>query len=99
MRQQDLYARLELIAPQVPPNKPSRFGPVGRSWGLLKARMAGVGHGLLHYFCGSMEPRILVRQNGHGISHYRIYDPFTQQHHTFGSETELRAWLDRRYNQ
>jgi hypothetical protein len=46
-----------------------------------------------------MEPRIWIKRNGDRTSRFQVYDPLIQQHHTFGSETELRVWLDQRYYQ
>jgi len=104
MNQQDLYARLELIPADFEPSANLRIPQVARPQGHLKARLGQAGHALLNYFCGSTAPRITVSQTrdsqspgGHRPTQYRVYDPITDQRHSFRSEAELREWLDQRY--
>ena len=35
--------------------------------------------------------------HGQGDCYWQVYDPVSGLHTSFGSETEVKAWLDRRY--
>jgi|GEM_PF-1014197 len=89
---EDLYARLELInsepaqlTARVAVESPSRW----QRWG----------HALFRYFLGSKEPRIVTKTDREGNSCYEVYDPIDRRHYTFGSEHDVRVWLEERYYQ
>ncbi|MEM6447909.1 MAG: hypothetical protein AAFY57_15670 [Cyanobacteria bacterium J06642_2] len=50
-------------------------------------------------FLGNPEPRIWKIMRADGTTHWRIYDPTSDRRHSFSSENEVRAWLERRYYQ
>jgi hypothetical protein len=43
------------------------------------------------------EPRITQRHDRQGNLYYQIYDPMTGRSASFGSESEIRWWLEQRY--
>ena len=50
------------------------------------------------YFTNSKtEPRIIKKCDRHGNSYWQVYDHVSASHCSFGSEQEVKAWLDRRY--
>lgn len=102
------YAKLELISPEL--SRPGAVRPASEPAIRAKAAtwLKQVGHSLLNYFCGSIEPKISITQrregpgaprDGQAWVKFRAYDPVSRQHHTFTSEAELRTWLDQRYYQ
>lgn len=92
MQNQDLYARLELI--------PSRSeGPATQQGTAISERLRQWANAVLTYFVGSKEPRITTKTDHEGQLFYEVYDPVDQRHHRFGSEAEVRGWLDERYYQ
>ncbi len=99
MKNYDLYARLELLAPaqQVPANS-SQTGHSQR-WAATKKRLSQAGQSLLRSLAGSREPRITVRRDRQGNPYFVAYDPVDGQQQTFASEAEVRIWLDQRYYQ
>jgi hypothetical protein len=97
MKPNELYARLELISPEVKVPETGRNTHWMNFWKRVHGQLDQVGHRLLNYFCGSMDPRISVRQSRNGIAQFRVYDPVTQRRLMFRSEAELRVWLDQRY--
>ncbi len=92
VQNQDLYARLELIAPQPRSSAIARVAAMG-------GRLRQWSHAALRYFVGSQEPRITTQINHDGQRVYAVYDPVDQRHHHFASEAEVRGWLDQRYYQ
>lgn len=100
MQQKSLYARLELLTPELERSlRGQRFNPLQP---LIngKSRLSRLGQNVLRYFVGSQEPRITAqRDRGGYILNYKVYDPVSQSHYTFDSEQELRVWLDQRYYQ
>ncbi len=48
---------------------------------------------------GSSDPIIEQRRDRQGYAYYIVYDPTTQERSICSSETEVRAWLERRYYQ
>lgn len=103
MRNTDLYARLELISPEsltpgvVKPVSPVAPSRVSQIWTQLNARLRSTGRSLLRSWSGSMEPRITTKRDRHGANYFAVYDPIDGNHHTFHSETDVRAWLEQRY--
>jgi hypothetical protein len=45
----------------------------------------------------SSEPKVWERQDRQGNVYYQVYDPLSRRSATFGSETEIRYWLEQRY--
>ena len=43
------------------------------------------------------EPQIVKKCDRHGNSYWQVYDPVSASRCSFGSEQEVKAWLDRRY--
>ncbi|MDJ0594893.1 MAG: hypothetical protein QNJ72_33770 [Pleurocapsa sp. MO_226.B13] len=44
------------------------------------------------------EPCIKHKRDRHGNSYWQIYDFTTNKSYTFDSESEVRAWIEERYN-
>ena len=44
----------------------------------------------------SNEPKVNHRRDSQG-NWYQIYDPKTDQHYAFGTEQEVRQWIEQRY--
>jgi hypothetical protein len=45
----------------------------------------------------SSDPTVNERRDRRGNVYYQVYDPHTQKSMVFGSETEVRYWLEQRY--
>jgi membrane carboxypeptidase/penicillin-binding protein PbpC len=43
------------------------------------------------------EPRVTPRHDRQGNLYYQVYDPMTGRSASFGSEAEIRWWLEQRY--
>lgn len=43
-------------------------------------------------------PHIEEKRDRNGNLYFKVYDPCSQNPYIFDSESEVRAWLDRRYN-
>lgn len=43
------------------------------------------------------EPQIKQKQDRHGNQYWQAYDSSTNKSCTFGSEQDVRAWLENRY--
>lgn len=52
----------------------------------------------LNAMAGSSEPKIQQRRDRIGQTIWFVYDPVSGQNSRFTSESEVRAWLDERYN-
>lgn len=98
MQPQDLYARLELITPELKQANIAAQRQAARQRG-LKFRLQQFGQALLKSFLGSREPQIATKYDREGRAYYVVYDPVDRQHYTFHSEQEVRIWLDGRYYQ
>jgi len=88
----DLYARLELLNSEYaqPTERVSAESP---------SRWQRWGQALFRYFLGAKEPRIVTKIDRDGHLFYEVYDPIDRRHHTFGSEHDVRVWLEERYYQ
>lgn len=58
-----------------------------------------VGQWLSNTLISSSEPRVWQTRDRAGQATWHVYDPTTGHHEDFGSETEVRIWLERRYYQ
>ncbi|MBF2075291.1 MAG: hypothetical protein IGS50_16235 [Synechococcales cyanobacterium C42_A2020_086] len=54
-------------------------------------------NGLNRLLTMNSEPKIDRKQDRQGNTYFRVYDPITGMTATFGSEPEVRLWLDQRY--
>jgi hypothetical protein len=99
MKPTDLYARLELLPPYTEPAASSPTGRWTQLWQRVQGSWQRVGQDLWRYFCGSQEPRITRQCDRTGHVYFKVYDPVDRQHYEFGSEQELRIWLEQRYYQ
>jgi hypothetical protein len=43
------------------------------------------------------EPKVSRKRDRKGRLYYRVYDPVSNSSAAFGSESEIRAWLEQRY--
>jgi hypothetical protein len=74
------------ISAQKPSVKPGLATLLNQMFGNFAARMVG-----------SEEPQIWQSDRA-GSSVWHVYDPVTNQTSVFPSESEVRVWLDQRYN-
>jgi hypothetical protein len=58
---------------------------------------SGVFQSLLSIFVSQSEPRIWQSLDRTGTMVWHVYDPANGHSACFGSETEVRVWLDQRY--
>jgi hypothetical protein len=58
---------------------------------------SGVYQSLLSLFVGQSEPRIWQSIDRTGATVWHVHDPANGYSAYFGSETEVRIWLDQRY--
>lgn len=75
------------LSAQKPFVKSSLAASVSRALSNVAARMAG-----------TTEPQIWQTHNSMGDILWNVYDPSTNQTSVFYSETEVRVWIDERYN-
>jgi ABC-type transport system substrate-binding protein len=99
MKNQDLYARLELLPTDLNPPTSADSSRVKPFWVNAQSHLTQVGRALLNYFSGSIDPRIAKKWNANGRELFRVYDPVERTHQLFDSEQELRVWLEQRYYQ
>lgn len=52
---------------------------------------------LVNSLANNSDPKITQRWDKRGNSYYQVYDPTTGITGTFGSEQEIRFWLEQRY--
>lgn len=97
MQSKDLYARLELLNAEPTQAQPAPSQP--RATVAVTPQWQRWGEALFRYFVGSKEPRIVVKPQRDGPALYEVYDPVDRRRHTFGSEHEVRVWLEERYYQ
>jgi hypothetical protein len=45
----------------------------------------------------SSDPSVTQKRDRSGHQSFEVYDPMTQKYGEFGSELEIRAWLEQRY--
>lgn len=64
----------------------------------LRAIVTQVSHWVGHILTASSEPKVTQRRDRTGNLTWRVYDPVTGQAHQFSSESEVRSWLDQRFN-
>ena len=49
------------------------------------------------YFVKRTEPQIKQKRDRHGNFYWQIYEPISGCFNSFGSELEIKMWLDRHY--
>ena len=54
---------------------------------------------LVNAIANNSEPKVTQRCDRQGNCYYQVYDPVTGKSSTFGSEREIRYWLEARYYQ
>jgi hypothetical protein len=52
---------------------------------------------IVNRISGSSEPQVNHRRDDQGNWYYQIYDPQDHKHSAFGTEQEVRMWLDQRH--
>ncbi|MGG6241647.1 hypothetical protein ACQ4N7_23735 [Nodosilinea sp. AN01ver1] len=98
MKPNSLYAQLELIPEPLERSAQSDYA-IGRVWAEAKVRLRPMASSLMAYLCGSSSLTVTVKRDRQGQTAFVVYDPVSQQRHTFSSEQELRVWADQRYYQ
>ena len=98
MKPNSLYAQLELIPEPLERSGQSDYA-IGRVWAQARAYLRPTVSRLVAYLCGSSGLSVTVKRDRHGQTAFVVYDPVSQQRHTFSSEQELRVWADQRYYQ
>jgi hypothetical protein len=63
----------------------------------LKGLAGKVRRAIATWVVQSSELKVFERCDRHGNVYYQVYDPFNRTSANFGSEAEIRAWLDQRY--
>jgi hypothetical protein len=72
--------------------------------GLSRTRVANLGKHLgrvkktiATWVVQTSEPKVSEKRDRQGRLYYQVYDPVSNSSATFGSEAEIRAWLEQRY--
>ncbi|NJM78092.1 MAG: hypothetical protein HC852_22875 [Acaryochloridaceae cyanobacterium RU_4_10] len=68
----------------------TRVANVGRHLGRVKKAIAA-------WIVQTSEPKVSQRRDRKGRTYYQVYDPGSNTSAAFGSEAEIRAWLEQRY--
>jgi hypothetical protein len=63
----------------------------------LKDGVGKVSRAIATRFTHNSDPTVNERRDRQGNVYYQVYDPHTQKSTVFGSETEIRYWLEQRY--
>jgi hypothetical protein len=63
----------------------------------LKGLVGRVGMAIATWVTQSSELKVSERCDRHGNVYYQVYDPLNRTSASFGSEAEIRAWLEQRY--
>jgi hypothetical protein len=63
----------------------------------LKGLVGKVGRAIATWVVQSSELKVFERCDHHGNLYYQVYDPLNRTSASFGSEAEIRAWLEQRY--
>jgi hypothetical protein len=71
--------------------------PIVRLGQRLKAWAGKVSKVIATHVMHSSDPTINERRDRQGNVYYQVYDPRTQKFAVFGSESEIRYWLEQRY--
>jgi hypothetical protein len=50
-----------------------------------------------HLLSQTSEPSVTQKRDRSGHNYFQVYDPMTRKYGEFGSEQEIRAWLEQRY--
>ncbi|MEB3355587.1 MAG: hypothetical protein VKK04_02485 [Synechococcales bacterium] len=94
LNQRRLYEELELISRRSSQKTPL----VRRVNSALRNGLRSGWREFLNFLTPSPDPRISTFTNAHGETIWRVYDPVSQQAASLSSESELRVWLEQRYN-
>jgi hypothetical protein len=68
----------------------TRVANLGRHLGRVKKAIAT-------WIVQTSEPKVSERRDRKGRLYYQVYDPVSNSSAAFGSESEIRAWLEQRY--
>jgi hypothetical protein len=60
-------------------------------------RLGGVKKAIATWVAQTSEPKVSQRRDPTGRLYYQVYDPGSNTSAVFGSEAEIRAWLEQRY--
>jgi hypothetical protein len=63
----------------------------------LLRHLGGVKKAIATWIVQASEPKVSERRDRKGRLYYRVYDPVSNSSAAFGSESEIRAWLEQRY--
>jgi predicted DNA-binding transcriptional regulator AlpA len=63
----------------------------------LKGMVGWVKTAIATWVVQASEPKVSKRRNRKGHLYYQVYDPISNTAAAFGSEAEIRAWLEQRY--
>lgn len=56
--------------------------------------LTNIGHSLL---VPKNELQVEQKRDRHGNSFWQVYDPTNKKSYTFGSDREVRSWIEKRY--
>jgi hypothetical protein len=71
--------------------------PILRLVQRLKDEVGKVSKAIATRFKHSSDPTVSERRDRLGNVYYQVYDPRTHKSAVFGSEAEIRYWLEQRY--
>jgi hypothetical protein len=63
----------------------------------LGKRLSRVKKAIANWVIQTSEPKVSERRDHKGHLYYQVYDPMSNTSAAFGSEAEIRAWLEQRY--
>jgi hypothetical protein len=64
----------------------------------LKDRLNQLFQWVLNTAAGSAEPQITQKRDRAGNLYFKVYDPSSGESMSFGSEREIRTWIEQRYH-
>lgn len=65
----------------------------------LSSAWHALSHRLSRWMFDGDEPKVWKKINRSGVTIWHVYDPVSNMHATFDSESEIRSWLEKRYNE
>lgn len=63
----------------------------------LRVEMGKIKAVIVNLALPNTDPKVFERHDRQGNLYYQVYDPLTRQSASFGSESEIRYWLEQRY--
>lgn len=89
--------KCESVSPSFTPQTSLKIPQTVRLVQQLKGMTGWVKTAIATWVAQKSEPKVSKRRDRQGHLYYQVYDPIGHAAAAFGSEAEVRAWLEQRY--